>query len=229
MTEDNIHQNHRKRLKNRYAEKGLSSFEDHNVLELLLFYAIPRKDTNEIGHRLMRKFGSFSAVLDADISELAEVEGMGENSALLLKLMVDVAKRYMSDKQNHTFLNNSETAGKFVVPLFIGSKEESVYMLSLDAKAKLIKCDHINDGSFNAVEINVRKMAKTALKCNAAGVIIAHNHPGGVALPSPEDNEATRRVKEALASLGIELYDHIIVADGDYVSYADTYPEWIRR
>ncbi|MBQ7086072.1 MAG: DNA repair protein RadC [Clostridia bacterium] len=226
---EELHKNHRQRLKNRFLEKGLEGFEDHNVLELLLFYAIPRKDTNEIGHRLIKHFGSISAVFEAPIEELMTIEGMGENSAAFIKLMPAIAKRYLTDEHKAAFLNSSKAAGEFFLPRFIGEREECVYIACLDAKAKVIKCELIHRGSFNSVEINVRKIAQTALFCNAAGVIISHNHPGGVPLPSEADNSVTYMIKNGLEALGIELYDHIIVGDKDYVSYADSYPNWRQK
>ena len=224
--EENLHKNHRERLKKRFLEKGLESFESHNVLELLLFYAIPRKDTNEIGHRLIKQFGSISAVFEAPIEELTAVEGVGENAAIFLKLMPEIAKRYLTDDNKTPFLNNSESAGGYFIPFFIGEKEEIIYVACLDAKAKVIKCECLHRGSFNAVEVNVRKIAQFALKHNAVGIILAHNHPGGVALPSNEDKITTKKVSDGLKALGIELFDHIIVADNDYVSFADTYHNW---
>lgn len=223
---ENIHENHRKRLKTRFIEKGLEGFEDHNILELLLFYAIPRKDTNVIGHRLIKHFGTLSAVFDAPMEELVKIEGMGESSAALIKLMPGLIKKYLISDEKIVFLNNSQAAGEFFIPYFVGEREENVYVACLDAKAKVIKCEHIHRGSFNSVEVSIRKVAQTALKHNAAAIILAHNHPGGVALPSPEDNETTKLVKNGLLSLGIVLYDHIIIADKDYISYADTYPNW---
>lgn len=223
---EDLHKNHRQRLKKRFLEQGIEGFDDHNMLELLLFYAIPRRDTNEIGHRLINHFGSISAVFDAPIEELSAIEGMGENSALFLKLMPAIAKRYLTDVGSDVYIATSHDAGKYFLPLYIGEKEECVYVACLDAKAKLIKCELIHRGSFNSVEISIRKIAQVALFCNATGVIISHNHPGGVALPSETDNYTTEKIKNGLESLNIELFDHIVVGDKDYVSYADTYPNW---
>ena len=224
-----IHEGHRQRVKEKYVEYGLDVFSDVEVLEFLLFFAVPRKDTNEIGHRLIKHFGSISAVFEASVEELSQIEGMGENSAAFIKLMPAVAKRYLTDEHKSAFLHSSKAAGEYFLPRFIGEREECVYVACLDAKAKVIKCELVHRGSFNSVEINVRKIAQTALFCNAAGVIISHNHPGGVALPSEADNSVTYMLKNGLSALGIELYDHIIVADKDYVSYADSYPNWNQK
>ena len=217
-----LHDGHRQRLLQRFLREGLDGFDEHNILELLLFYAIPRKDTNELAHRLMDDFGSLAGVLDASAQELRLVEGIGENAAAFLKLLPELTRVYYSQKQQELCLDSSEKAGRFLLPRFIGRQEETVLLTCLDGKCRVLSCTVLHKGSLNSSEVNVRKLLSSALKYNAAAVILAHNHPGGVALPSPEDLSTTARIKTALEAADIRLLDHIIVADHDYVSLADS-------
>lgn len=217
-----LHDGHRQRLLQRFLREGLDGFDEHNILELLLFYAIPRKDTNELAHRLMDDFGSLAGVLDASAQDLRQVEGIGENTAGFLKLLPELTRIYYSQKQQELCLDSTEKAGSFLLPRFIGRQEETVLLTCLDGKCRVLSCMVLHKGSLNSSEVNVRKLLSSALKHNAAAVILAHNHPGGVALPSPEDLSTTLRIKTALEAADIRLLDHIIVADHDYVSLADS-------
>ncbi len=219
----NLHEGHRKRLKQRFIKDGLSTFEDHNILELLLFYSIPRNDTNEIGHRLIKKFGSLSNVFDAPIEELCKVEGIGEHSALLIKLIPEVCNIYHTDKtEKITVVNTTNIAGRYFLPRFMGKISEEVHVMLLDDKKKFIKSEMISKGTVNASAVSVRKIVSVAINNNATGVILAHNHPTGVALPSTADILTTKRIYNALKLMDIQLCDHIVVADNDYVSMLDS-------
>ena len=217
-----VHEGHRQRLLHRFLEEGLESFAPHNKLELLLFYAIPRRDTNEIAHRLLNTFGSFSAVLDAPIEDLERVEGVGPSAAAFLKLMGETARAYYVDQQTEIVLDSTRKAGAYLMPRFLGRTQEVVYQVCLDQKCRVLNISLIHEGSVHAAEVNLRKIVGTALKYNATGVILAHNHPGGVALPSPEDLATTQQLKRTLVPMGINLIDHIIVAERDFVSLADS-------
>lgn len=217
-----LHEGHRQRLLRRFIEEGLDKFEPHNKLELLLFYAIPRRDTNEIAHRLLDTFGSFSAVLDAPIEELEKVPGIGTSAAAYLKLLGQTAQAYYTDQQKDICLDTTKKAGEYLLPRFIGRTQEAVCLVCLDQKCRVLNASMIHEGSVHAAEVNVRKIISTALKFNATGVILAHNHPGGIALPSPEDLATTRRIEQALEVVGIHLMDHIIIAERDFVSLADS-------
>ena len=217
-----IHKEHRKRLKKRFEENGLDGFADHNALELILCYAIPQGDVNPLAHRLIDKFGSFDAVFDAPLEELRKVSGVGDHTALMLKLFIAGNRRYMiSRSQGDEIINSTTKAGGYLAPFFHGERDEVVYMICLDAKFKVLSCKLMSRGSVNTANINVRKIVENALAYNSMSVILAHNHISGVALPSQEDQESTRRIFEALKAVDIKLSDHIIVADGDYVSMAD--------
>lgn len=218
-----VHDGHRQRLKNRFIKQGLENFEDHNVLELLLFFALPRSDTNEIGHKLLSKFGSLSNVFDAPFEELCQVEGVGAHCATLIKLMPELMSIYYTDKSEKIkIISTTYEAGKYFIPKFMGRTNEEVHIMLLDDKKKIIKSEKVFEGTVNASAISVRKIIACAVNSNATGVILAHNHPGGVALPSSSDMLTTRRLFHALKLMDIQLCDHIIVADGDFVSMEDS-------
>lgn len=218
------HDGHRKRLRARFLRDGLSGFDEHNALELLLFYTNARKDTNKIAHDLIARFGSFSAVLDAPLEELLKVNGMGETSTVLLKIIPQMSAYYLESRtEPGSILSSTELAGQFLLPKFYAKKTEMAYVVALDDKRKVIRCTCISDhGITNAVAISVKKVVAEAVGSNATGIILAHNHPGGLALPSQADRIVTAQVYKALRFINVELVDHIVVADSDYVSMADS-------
>ncbi len=217
-----IHDGHRKRLIKRAMDEGLDGFSQHNVLELLLFFAIPRRDTNEIAHALIKRFGSLSGVFDAPMAELLNIDGIGENSAALIKLIPQLSRQYLTDRDNDICLRSTEKAGNYLLSRYIGRREETVMLVSMDSKYRVLGTTVLHTGSINSTEVNIRKVVATALQYDAVNVIIAHNHPGGIALPSHEDIATTQRVKDALAAINVKLVDHIIIADNDFVSLADS-------
>lgn len=223
MDTASMHKGHRERLKRRFLEEGLDNFTDVQVLELLLFYAIPLKDTNPLAHALLAHFGSLSRVLEADVTELKKVPGISDHSATLLALVTELCRYYQVDSaQRVEILDSLEACGEYLVPRFFGRTRETVFVLCLDAKCKVICCKELGEGSVNAASISIRKVVETALACNASSVILAHNHPSGVALPSDEDILTSRRIYAALSAVDVTLADHIVVAEGDYVSMAQS-------
>ena len=218
-----IHADHRQRVRQRFLENGLEGFNDIQVLELLLFYAIPRQDTNPVAHALLDHFGSLSQVMEAPVEELKKVKGMGENSAAFLSLVTAVGRYYQVDKAKQIkILPTVEDCGRYLVPYFHGRRNETVFLLCLDAKCKVICCKEIGEGSVNSAGVPIRRIVETALGVAATTVVLAHNHPSGLALPSGEDVETTRRIAAALNAVEINLADHIVVADEDFVSVAQS-------
>lgn len=214
-----IHSGHRQRMKERFLKEGLDHFSDIQVLELLLFYAIPRQDTNPIAHALLERFGSLPQVLEAPVEELEKVPGVGPSAALLLNLSTAVGRYYMVQRsQNVTILNTIQACGDYLKSVFIGRRTELVYLLCLDAKCKVLCCREVAEGSVNSANVPIRRIVEMALAANATSVILAHNHPSGIAIPSDEDVATTHRVAAALRMVDIQLVDHIVVADDDYVS-----------
>ena len=218
-----IHDGHREKMRQRFLKSGLDAFADHEALELLLYYAIPRRDTNPIAHALMERYGSLSAVLAAPVEDLKKVEGVGESAAILLKLAPQLyRKAKMSDAEQETILSSVERVGDYLLERFAGEKNEVVYQLCLDRKGKLLVCKKLGEGGVASADLDIRRLVENALLTGASSVVLAHNHPSGVALPSRDDYAATDRAKTALAVVGVALTDHIIVADGDFVSMADS-------
>ena len=218
-----LHDGHRARKKSQFLRQGLESFADHEVLELVLFYAIPRRDTNETAHLLMQQFGSLQGVLDADVEELQQVPGVGENAAALLKLIPAVYRRASRPAARVKGpILSGEQAGAHFLRLLDGEKREILYLMCLDGKGKMLSCRPAAQGGVNVTAVSVRQVVDMALRSGATAVVLAHNHPSGVALPSRADQVMTRQVADALRPLGIRLLDHIVVADGDFVSMAES-------
>ena len=218
-----MHDGHRNRLKERFLKEGLDGFSEIQVLELVLFYCIPRKDTNPIAHALLEHFGGFSQVLEAPVEELKRIPGMGESSAAFLRLITETGRYYMVHRSTQaSVLPTLEQCAEYMVPFFFGRRLETVFLLCLDAKCKVLCCKEVGEGSVNSAGISVRKIVETALGANATSVVLAHNHPSGVALPSGEDVQTTRKIAMALSAVEITLADHIVVAEEDYVSMAQS-------
>lgn len=220
----NVHEGHRERMRNKYVNKGIEVFEQHEILEMLLFYAIPRKNTNDIAHRLLEACGSLSAVFDAPIDILMQ-QGLSYNAAVLLHMIPDLSRAYQSNKfDNEEKIITDENIGKKMVHLFAGKNEECVYAFFLDAKGKEKYSGIISKGDASSAPLFSKDIVSIAARCKAVTVIIAHNHPSGVAFPSRADLEATADIADALDTIGIHLADHIIVADRDYISLSSTPP-----
>ena len=215
-----LHDGHRQRKKEQFLQHGLDGFADHEVLELLLFYAIPRRDTNELGHRLLEKFGSLDGVLSAPAEELRKVEGVGENAAAFLSLLGAVRQRLCRESMKDRIVGSVEEAGDLFLTLLRHERREVLYLACLDAKGKLLNCRRLSSGTMSMTAVSVREVVETALRCDASRVVLGHNHPSGVALPSEEDRQVTLQIQQALRTMSITLMDHIVVADGDFVSMA---------
>lgn len=216
------HTDHRKRMKDRFRAEGLDNFDERYVLELLLFYCVPRKDTKELAVRLLNHFGSIVQVLDASPEELERVPGVGEGISTFLALRKAVDRYYqmkrdaISDEPLYTHMD----FGKCLRSRFEHQRNEVVYLLCLDAKCKLIGCFFIGEGSVNSANVPIRRVVEACLNANATSVVLAHNHPGGIAIPSAEDIQTTNRLSQALSGVDIHLADHLIFADGDFISMA---------
>ena len=228
---EEIHEGHRGRLKKRFQEEGLDHFHPHEVLELFLFYCLPRRDTNVLGHELIRQFGSLSGVLQAPRDELAKVPGIGKEAANFLSLIAQLERYYQQHQNDDVILSTLNDCGNYLKNCFLHRRNETVMMLCLDAKCKVICCKEVGEGSVNSAAVPIRRIVELALGVNATSVILAHNHPSGLAFPSDADVQTTRRLALALDAVEIVLADHIIVADDDFVSLRQSgryYPEECR-
>jgi len=214
-----IHDGHRQRLKERFLREGLDNFDEVNVLELMLFYCIPRSDTNPLAHTLLDHFGSLAQVLDASVEELEKVPGVGHSVATFLHLMTEVGRYYQIKRSEPgEIMRSIEQCGKYMLPYFFGREHETVFMLCLDAKCKVICCKKVGEGSVNSANIPVRRVVEMALGVNATTVVLAHNHPSGLAIPSADDVQTTLSIAKALETVEIVLADHIVVSKDDFVS-----------
>ena len=219
-----VHTGHRERLRERYRREGLDSFELHNVLELVLFHIIPRKDTNEIAHRLVEKYHSLAAILEAPEEELCKIEGIGRTAACFLHLIPSLCRLYMTDLKTpeNNCIASTEQACEYLSARLSGYDHEVVVVLLLTAKGRIQYCDTIANGSINSADLDLRKLVSLSLTYKSSRAIVAHNHPSGMAMPSREDLQTTQAIADALRTCGTQLLDHVIVADGDYISLADS-------
>lgn len=207
------HEGHRKRIRERFAQDRFEHFHPHEVLELLLTYALPRQDTNPIAHRLMDRFGSLHAVLEADIHELTQVNGIGEHAATLITMMLPLQRRYehsrLTEKQ---VLSNFKDLADFCLALYRGISNERFYVLSLNNNLELLGVDLIGEGTPNQVQVHPRTVLDALIRRRATGAVLTHNHPGGSTLPSQQDVDITGTIASVLETLDIHLYDHVLIA-----------------
>ncbi len=217
------HDGHRGRMKQEFLRSGLDGFSDHRALELLLFYSRPRGDVNPIAHDLLDTFGSLSGVLDAEVEALCKVPNVGENTAILLKLVPTLAARYLTSRVSaDLILRDSRDLQTLFRPYFFGARNEMSYLACFDGKLKLLGVRKLSEGGPNDTEIAPRTIVSTALTYNATAVVLAHNHTSGLATPSDADISTTRYLRQVLQSVNVQLYDHVIMTDDDMVSLRDS-------
>lgn len=230
----NVHAGHRQRLRKRFIENGLDSFEDHNVLELLLFYAIPNRDVNGLAHDLINEFGSLTAVFDASYEDLCKVKGISEYSASLIKLFPALARRYEQGKvsANNVIYDSPEKIAEYMSGVYLGVNREEMYMLCLDSACRLLKCIKLGTGEIDEVSVSYRSIAKQALSTNSANIIVVHNHVSGIVAPSTQDIVFTSSLINAMSGVGIRISDHIIMGNGkEYFSmrYSQKWGKYFKK
>lgn len=220
---ENVHAGHRKRLKKEFLDHGASGFSEIRALELLLFYALARQDTNPLAHSLLDRFGSLHGVLSASVSELCTVDGIAENTAILIRLVPELIRlsEYGKSQKKKEKIDSSFAAGSLISACFAGESNEKFMLFCLDSQKRIKRQEEISRGVVNSVGVDVRRVAEIALSYKAAACIAAHNHPDGDAFPSNEDREVTLQLRDALNLLGIPLLDHIIIGTDGYFSFAD--------
>ena len=221
--EGNPHQGHRRRMLDKFGRLGVDAFADHELLEVLLYYTIRQGDTNPVAHALMQHFGSLHAVLEATADQLCEVEGVGPRTAEYLSLISASTSDVVAPPvltNSVVRLNDPDKIGAFFIPRFAALHTESLCVAYVDSSCRLIRCDDQSRGSTSKVLLDPVAIPRSAVMCNAAGVVLAHNHPNGEARPSREDISATQMLVARLAPLDIALVDHCIVAQDSYYSMA---------
>ena len=218
-----LHAGHRKRLKAQFLAHG-EDFHDHQLLEVLLFYAIPQGDVNGLSHQLLEQFGSLAGVLDAMPESLQQVPGVGEHTTVLLKLIPKLAGRYLEIRNSKgTILDSPKAVRGFLLPYFRqGFRNEVVYLVCMDSKHKVLSCQRLAEGSVNAAAITPRRVVEVALACNATSVVLAHNHISGLAIPSQDDLATTQMLWDLLQNVGVELMDHLVFSNDDMVSMRES-------
>lgn len=209
---NSMHDGHRQRLRAKFLSAP-ETLEDHELLELMLFYAIPRSNTNEIAHKLLSRFGSIKGIVNAGLPALKEIKGVGENAALFLRVISDYTARYERSKvELSTPFTSHEALGAYMRSLFVGTDNEEAYLIMFDSSMRLLLCEKVSEGYSAGSVISTRTVASIALASNAPTAALVHNHPGGKPIPSGDDISITGHIRWFLNSMQIHLIDHFIVA-----------------
>lgn len=214
-----IHDGHRQRMKDRFRKNGMDGLQEHEVLEMLLYYCIPRRNTNEIAYALLKEFKTLPRVFNASAMELERVGGVGENAALFISFIRQLERYFPNgDVDEDDILWNLDRCHQYLQRRFVGRKNETVMLLCLDAKCKLLGCHVVGEGSLHSANVSIRKIVEAAVITNATSVVLAHNHPGGVAMPSAEDIHTTGVLAKTLQTMDVVLIDHVVVSEDEFVS-----------
>lgn len=220
--EKKLHEGHRKRVKTRYLTEGIDEFEDYQVLEMLLFFCIPMKDTNELAHKMINEYGSLAGVFEADTKDICRKCGVSENTAILVSLIPSLSRRYLKGKWgDKPILNSSTKAGEYAIALFAGRTYEAFYVICLDSQNRVNYAGLLHEGTLNEVPVYPRLVVELVLRHQANSIILAHNHPGGSLNPSNDDIELTKKIKAALEPISVKVVDHIIAAGSKYMSFKE--------
>lgn len=219
---ENLHAGHRDRVRERFMEEGLDAFKDHEILELLLYYCVRQKDTNELAHRMLEEYGTLHDLLEAHPRDIARRCRVSIRTATLISLCVPLARRYMNRKWgDRPVINSSSKAGEYARSLFAGRIYEAFFAICLDSQNRVNHAALVHEGTINEAPVYPRLIVETALRHKANSVILAHNHPGGSLKPSVADIEVTRKIVAALKPISIHVVDHIIIAGERYTSFAE--------
>lgn len=219
-----LHEKHRERLKEKFLEFGLDGLEDHELVELLLFYAVPRQNTNEIAHRLINEYGRISDILEADTENLMKIKGISKHSAVLFKLILASVNKYMNEQNDiANAMLTPQNIDKYIKNLFYGHTNEVAYALLLDKECVVKKVKKLSTGTVNAAPIYPREVVKLAVNERYPYILLAHNHPNGNAMPSQNDLKITKTIELALNFVEVRLVDHVIVSGEKVISLAKNY------
>jgi DNA repair protein RadC len=219
---ENVHSGHRSRMRERFRNSSLASMQEHEQLELLLFYAIPRCNTNETAHRLLQVFGSIAALIDAPVEEIEQVPGVGNGAGTFFRLLHELLPIYAKERSKEKGIINSPIdAAKILIHLYTYIESEALTLILLNARRQVIHAGMLPSDRIDTVDTDLRRIAHTALNYDACGVILGHNHPSEQIDPSVSDLQATVRAADSLSVLGIDLLDHIIVSQNDFYSFAE--------
>ena len=219
-----LHEKHRERLKEKFLEFGLDGLAEHELVELLLFYAVPRQNTNEIAHRLINEYGRISDILEADTENLMKIKGISKHSAVLFKLILASVNKYMNEQNDiANAMLTPQNIDKYIKNLFYGHTNEVAYALLLDKDCIVKKVKKLSTGTVNAAPIYPREVIKLAVNERYPYMLLAHNHPNGNAMPSQNDLKITKTIELALNFVEVRLVDHVIVSGEKVISLAKNY------
>ena len=218
-TNKSVHAGHRERVRENVLKNGFEQLEDHKLLELLLFYSIPREDTNELAHRLLKEFHSLAGVVKASPKQLQKVLGVGSNTAVLLSGMGELCLRVLKEGniKKTPYLNYEELLN-LVKSHYISESKERFLLVCLDSGFRLKLVEFISEGDSVSVDFDIKKLVSKVLECDASIVVIAHNHPNGNPMPSGSDVDVTASVSVMLRKMNISLFDHIIIGEDNHYS-----------
>ena len=220
-----VHTDHRTRMRERLVQQGFDSLQPHEALEVLLYYAVPRRDVNPLAHRLIRTFGGYHRVFEASIEELKKVDGVGDQVALYLYTLGAHERRCDRSRtiqqNSRAQLDTVERMADYLRPQFKGLRQEIAVLLSLDAARRPISCDLLCHGAVSASEVSVQAINELAMRHKADSVVLAHNHPRGPARPSQADIRTTEQLWALLRGVGIDLIEHLIFGEHDFVSLSE--------
>ena len=222
MAENKRHKGHRQRMRERVQSYGLDSLAEHEALEYVLYLTNAQKDTNGIAHDLIDRFGDFAAVLEASEEELCTVEGVGPSTARMLHLLPEISRYYGRSRTSTTrCIKTTEQMGSYLMAKFAWSDDERARLVSLDRRKRVRAAVWLRKGSSDRVDLDIKSVVEAAIKGGTDAVVLCHNHPNGMALPSLEDMEATGSIARALGLVNIHLLDHFILTDTEYFSMRD--------
>ena len=219
---DDDNRGHRQRLKQKFTAAGIDAFHEHEVLELLLTYGIPRRDVKPPAKELLRAFGTLKGVVDAEIGDLAKVRGIGEHSAILVKLVKEVSALYLKQKaKQKSQVTCTAELLDFCRTVMGGKRDEEFCIIYLDAQNQIIEFETVQKGVVNQAVVYPRQVLESALKKKASAIILAHNHPSGHVRPSDADIRLTRTIRDTAKVLDILVHDHIIIGENRFFSFRE--------
>lgn len=218
-----LHADHRQRMRERFEHNGFTGFQDHEILEMLLYYAVPRKDTNPLAHKILNEYKTLANVFDADITSLMRSVNISYNTACLLAMIPQLSARYDQSKAERCkVITGREELGKYCISLFKGKRNEEFALICLDGNRRVQWSGIIIKGTIDRTEAYPRLVVIEALRHNAQNVVLAHNHPDGTLYASEGDRQCTRQLTDLLSGVGVKVLDHMIVSDNRFFSLAES-------
>jgi DNA repair protein RadC len=216
------YKDHRQRLKQKFAESGIDAFHDYEVLELLLSYAIPRKDVKPLAKKLLHEFGSLKSVVDAEAGSLEKINGISSHTAILIKLIKEMGTLYLKEKaKEKPQINCTSELLNYCKTYMGGLKDEQFCVIYLNAQNRITEIEAIEEGIVNQAVVYPRKVLENALKRKASAIILVHNHPSGHVKPSDADVRLTKTIQETARILDIIVHDHIIIGENRFFSFRE--------